>query len=97
MFPVAIIDEPAIRKGDGPYTTFFLDDGSKQLVSKPLKYYEELLPPHHFPRTHQSYLVNRRYITGVNRSEYIVLKNKDEIPISSRRKSTILNQLHPEK
>ncbi|HBI90327.1 LytTR family transcriptional regulator DNA-binding domain-containing protein, partial [Sphingobacterium multivorum] len=45
----------------------------------------------------QSYLVNRSHISGVNRSEYIVLKNKEEIPISSRRKNSILNQLFPEK
>ncbi|WP_077436224.1 LytR/AlgR family response regulator transcription factor [Sphingobacterium sp. CZ-UAM] len=84
-------------KGDGPYTFFFLSDGSKELISKPLKYYEELLPAPYFLRTHQSYLVNRKYITGVNRSEYIVLKNKEEIPISSRRKNIILTQLFPEK
>ncbi|WP_398455758.1 LytR/AlgR family response regulator transcription factor [Sphingobacterium thalpophilum] len=84
-------------KGDGPYTFFFLNDGTKELISKPLKYYEELLPSPYFLRTHQSYLVNRKYITGVNRSEYIVLKNKEEIPISSRRKNVILNQLFPEK
>ncbi|WP_312187965.1 LytTR family DNA-binding domain-containing protein [Sphingobacterium sp.] len=84
-------------KGDGPYTFFFLNDGSKELISKPLKYYEELLPLPYFLRTHQSYLVNRSYISGVNRSEYIVLKNKEEIPISSRRKNAILNQLFPQK
>ncbi|WP_185214503.1 LytTR family DNA-binding domain-containing protein, partial [Sphingobacterium mizutaii] len=58
---------------------------------------EELLPAPHFLRTHQSYLVNRSFISGVNRSEYIVLKNKEEIPISLRRKNAILIQLFPEK
>ncbi|PTT02064.1 DNA-binding response regulator [Pedobacter sp. HMWF019] len=84
-------------KGDGPYTFFFLNDGTKQLISKPLKYYEELLPAPHFLRTHQSYLVNRRFVSGINRSEYIVLKNKEEIPISTRRRSAVLTQLFPEK
>ncbi|WP_078779838.1 LytR/AlgR family response regulator transcription factor [Elizabethkingia meningoseptica] len=84
-------------KGDGPYTFFFLNDGTKELISKPLKHYEELLPAPHFLRTHQSYLVNRSFISGVNRSEYIVLKNKEEIPISLRRKNAILIQLFPEK
>lgn len=82
-------------KGDGPYTFFYLNSGEKELVSKPLKFYEELLKAPHFLRSHQSYLVNKRYISGVNRSEYIVLKNKEEIPISLRRKSFILNQLFP--
>ncbi len=82
-------------KGDGPYTFFFLINGEKELVSKPLKFYEELLKAPHFLRSHQSYLVNKNHISGVNRSEYIVLKNKEEIPISLRRKNFILNQLFP--
>ncbi|UIR54915.1 LytTR family DNA-binding domain-containing protein [Sphingobacterium sp. SRCM116780] len=82
-------------KGDGPYTFFYLNNGEKELVSKPLKYYEELLKAPCFLRTHQSYLVNRKYVSGVIHSEYIVLVNKEEIPISSRRKSFILNQLLP--
>lgn len=84
-------------KGDGPYTFFFLKDGTTQLISKPLKYYEELLPPPHFLRTHQSYLVNRQFVSGINQLEHIVLKNKEEIPISTRRKNTVLTQLFPQK
>ncbi|KAA8482429.1 LytTR family two component transcriptional regulator [Arcticibacter tournemirensis] len=84
-------------KGDGPYTFFFLNNGTKELISKPLKYYEDLLPAPYFLRTHQSYLVNRQYVTGVSRSEYIVLKNSEEIPISIRRKSSILALLLSEK
>ncbi|MDM8177856.1 MULTISPECIES: LytR/AlgR family response regulator transcription factor [Olivibacter] len=84
-------------KGDGPYTFFFLNNGTKELISKPLKFYEGLLPSPHFLRTHQSYLVNRRYVSDVNRSDYIVLKNKEEIPISLRRKNAILDQLFPTK
>ena len=84
-------------KGEGPYTFFFLNNGEKELVSKPLKFYEEILSAPYFLRTHQSYLVNRKYVSGVNRSEYLLLNNKEEIPISSRRKSFILNQLFPGK
>lgn len=82
-------------KGDGPYTFFYMKNGSKELVSKPLKYYEELLSAPFFLRTHQSYLVNRQCVSGVSRSEYVVLENKEEIPISLRRKSSILKQLFP--
>lgn len=82
-------------KGDGPYTHFFLQNNKKELASKPLKHFEELLPLPYFLRTHQSYLVNRKYISGVNRSECLVLENKEEIPISLRRKSFILQQLLP--
>ncbi|MFD2969232.1 LytR/AlgR family response regulator transcription factor [Sphingobacterium bambusae] len=94
---IVAVDDIVYCKGDGPYTFFFLNDGSQQLISKPLKYYEELLPAPHFLRTHQSYLVNKKYVSGVSRSEYIILKNNEEIPISTRRKNSILNLLFPNK
>lgn len=84
-------------KGDGPYTHFHLQTGKVELTSKPLKYFEELLPKPYFLRTHQSYLVNTRYISGVIRSECLLLKNEVEIPISLRRKNFILEQLRPSK
>lgn len=90
---IIAVEDILYCKGDGPYTFFYLKNGMEELVSKPLKYYEELLAAPHFLRTHQSYLVNRKWISGVNRSEYIVLENKEEIPISLRRKNFVLKQL----
>lgn len=84
-------------KGEGPYTFFFLNNGEKELISKPLKFYEELLSAPNFLRTHQSYLVNRKYISCIKQSEYLLLNNNEEIPISTRRKSFIINQLFPVK
>ncbi|WP_295769338.1 LytTR family DNA-binding domain-containing protein [uncultured Mucilaginibacter sp.] len=82
-------------KGDGPYTSFFISGGNKEVVSKPLKFYEELLPAPFFLRTHQSYLVNRRFISSVDRSGFVVLKNEEKIPISLRRKNDVLTKLIP--
>ena len=84
-------------KGEGPYTFFFLNNGEKELTSKPLKFYEDLLSAPPFLRTHQSYLVNRKYITCIKQSEYLILSNNEELPISIRRKSFILNELFPVK
>ncbi|WP_166335863.1 LytR/AlgR family response regulator transcription factor [Sphingobacterium chungjuense] len=84
-------------KGDGPYTHFHLQNGKVELTSKPLKYFEELLPSPYFLRTHQSYLVNKQYISAVHRSEFLVLENNVEIPISLRRKNFIIEQLSPSK
>lgn len=90
IIPVADI---VYCKGDGPYTSFFLSDNSKELVSKPLKFYEDLLPAPHFLRSHQSFLVNRSYIKSISSSDVLQLSNNVEIPVSSRRKSSILNQI----
>lgn len=94
---IVLVNDIIYCKGDGPYTFFFLDNGEKILISKPLKFYEEILQAPYFLRTHQSYLVNRNYVSGISRSEYLLLKNQEEIPVSSRRKNAILNQLFPSK
>lgn len=83
-------------KSDGPYTDFFLRDGNQITISKALKYYQELLPPPFFLRTHQSFLVNREYIAEVNHKDFVVLKNGVKIPISLRRKSIVLSYLSAE-
>src|SRR5690606_38658298 len=45
-------------KSEGSYTNFVLTGNRKIMVSKPLKYYQDLLPEKWFLRPHQSYLVN---------------------------------------
>lgn len=94
---VVLVDDIVYCKSDGPYTDIFLKDGSYVTISKVLKYYQELLPPPFFLRTHQSYLVNRNYIADISRSDYILLKNGTKIPISQRRKSIVISYLSPEK
>ena len=44
------------------YTTFYLVNDEKRIISKPLKSFEKRLGPYNFFRTHQSYLVNLHYV-----------------------------------
>jgi two-component system, LytTR family, response regulator len=80
-------------EGDGNYTTFYLTMGKKLLVSRPLKEYEELLPQQQFIRSHQSFLVNMRYIEYYDREGMLYLQNKKQIPVSTRRKDAVLGAL----
>jgi two-component system LytT family response regulator len=76
---------------DAGYTTFFLTDGRKLLTSKYLKEYEELLPESIFLRTHQSYLVNNRFIDRYRKEDNeLVLRNGTVIPVAIRRKEMLL-------
>ncbi|MCZ4244141.1 LytR/AlgR family response regulator transcription factor [Pedobacter punctiformis] len=90
---IILVQEIVYCKGDGPYTFFYLANGTNLLVSKPLKHYEEMLSAPWFLRTHQSYLVNKNYVEKISKTDCLVLKNKEEIPVSSRRKNYILNAL----
>lgn len=79
--------------GDGAYTHFHLQDNKKITSSKPLKFYEELLPDNFFIRTHQSYVVNKIGIDKFLKTGYLVMKNNDTIPVATRRKEMMIKFL----
>jgi two-component system LytT family response regulator len=82
-------------QSDNSYTTFYLIDDEKIIVSRSLKEYDELLSEYGFFRPHQSYLVNLNYVKKVEKSDggFIIMKNKKEIPISIRQKKYLIKLL----
>jgi two-component system LytT family response regulator len=82
-------------KSDNSYTTFFLESGEAVIVSKSLGDYADLLGEYGFFRPHQSYLVNLNYVKKVDRGDggFIVMRNNDQVPLSSRQKKNLLNIL----
>src|SRR5690606_29318845 len=62
-------------EADNTYTHFFLSSGEKILVSKSLKEYADLLCPSGFLRTHQSHLVNPKYVKLVKRGRWYATFN----------------------
>jgi len=80
-------------ESDKNYTTFNFVNAPKLIVSTNLKEYEALLTPHSFFRTHQSHLINMAYFDHFVRSDggnTIVMKNKQTIPLSVRKKEEFL-------
>lgn len=77
------------------YTTFHLMDGENITVSKPLKEYDELLVPYSFIRTHQSHLVNPRFVIEYIKHDGGMLKltNGENIPVSTRKKQEVIQAL----
>jgi len=67
----------------------------KFVVSKPLKYFQQLLEPYGFFRTSRSHLVNLKHIKSITggRKNTAILKDESSIPISSERKKELLNLL----
>jgi len=82
-------------KSDNSYTTFYLDSGEEILVSKSIKEYEEILADYRFFRPHQSFLVNLNFVKRVDKSDggFLVMKDEVQIPISSRRKISLVQIL----
>lgn len=77
------------------YTQFIMSDGSKIMVTKTLKEYDELLAPHGFIRIHKSHLVNMnaivRYIKGDG--GWIELTDGVKIEVSRRKKDILLEAI----
>ncbi|UKJ08602.1 LytR/AlgR family response regulator transcription factor [Solitalea lacus] len=87
------LNEIIYLSGEGSYTQIHLENHKKVTASKPLKYYEELLPTEFFIRTHQSYIVNKNFIDKYLKTGVMVMKDLSEIPVATRRKDFILDQL----
>lgn len=82
-------------QSDNSYTTFFIENEEKIVVSRSIKDYEELLGEHNFFRPHQSYLVNLNKVKKIDKSDggFIIMKNKKEIPVSVRQKKRLVDML----
>ena len=80
-------------KADDNYTEIHLNTNKKKIVSKTLKYFEDILIDSSFARVHKSYLVNVnevvKYVKGKGGS--VVLSNGKEIMVSASRKSELLS------
>lgn len=71
-------------EADRNYTSFFLTEGKKILVSRTLKDYETLLTGHNFLRVQQSHLVNLNFVDRYDKGNggAVVMKDGSEVPLS---------------
>lgn len=77
------------------YTIFYFSDGRQLLVTKTLKEYDNLLSGQGFYRVHQSHLVNTNYIREFVKGDggYLVMNDGTEVPVSSRKRSNVMQML----
>lgn len=82
-------------EAENTYTHFFLSSGENILVSKSLKEYADLLTPNRFLRTHQSHLVNPKYVKSWLKEDggVLLLLSGEKIPVSKPNKETVRQAL----
>ncbi|HXK80778.1 MAG TPA: LytTR family DNA-binding domain-containing protein [Bacteroidales bacterium] len=89
------IDDIVRCEADRNYTTFFLINGNKILVSNTLKEYEKLLSENSFIRVHNSHLVNitkiRKYDKHINGC--LIMSDNSCVPVSVRKKESLMHYL----
>lgn len=90
-----ILSEIVRCEADNTYTHFFLSSGEKILVSRSLKEYADLLHPNGFLRTHQSHLVNPKYVKSWLKEDggILLLMSGEKIPISKPNRDTVKQAL----
>ncbi len=75
-------------EADGAYTQLYLKNGSKILISKKLKFFEDILATRRiFFRSHRSHLINVNFMKKYTRSEgTILMDNQAHVSLSRERK-----------
>lgn len=78
-------------ESDGNYSTIFLENGEKILVSKKLKDVNSLLPEHLFFRIHNCYIINLNKVKEFIKTEgYVLMNSRHKIPVARKRKIDFL-------
>jgi len=87
-------DDIVYAESDGNYTTVYLKDGQKMVLTKKLKEVNEILPSDGFYRIHNSYIINLNKIKEFLKTDgYVILKPNHKIPVSRQKKSDFLDML----
>ncbi|HFB99680.1 MAG TPA: response regulator transcription factor [Phaeodactylibacter sp.] len=84
-------DEIIFCKAESNYTSV-VTTKQKILISKTLKYMEEILPNPIFIRIHQSYIINKNHIRAYSRLDggYVTLSNGDTARVAKNKKNLVL-------
>jgi len=80
-------------EADGNYTHIYTKD-KKYVVSKPIKFYENLLDEKQFFKCHKSHLINMEMVEAFHKGKqaYVTMVNNNQVPIAVRRKENFLSR-----
>ena len=82
-------------QADGNYTTFFLNDERKVVVSRGIKEFENLLSPAQFLRIHQSHLINLEFLKAfLRREDAALLSDGSKVPVANRKRDALIKAIH---
>ena len=94
-FQMKKINDIIYCEGDQNYTKIHLVSKQHLLVSKTLKYVEELLPAEVFFRIHKTYLINLNYVEKYmkNNGHIVILDDGTQLTVANRRTEDFLEAL----
>lgn len=89
------LDQIVRIESEGSYSTFYLLNQERHVVSRPMREFEELLPKDFFFKLHQSHLINLAFVKKILREEggYALMEEGCKVPIARRRKDEFLEAM----
>lgn len=92
---VVDIDKIIRCEADSNYTVFYFDDGSKEVVSKSLNNFDNLLSDHHFERIHNKHLVNLKYVVKYvkGKAGYVCMSDGEHVYVSDTKRKQFIESL----
>lgn len=88
-FDVVKTEDILRLQADGNFTQVYLNDGSKKMVCRFLKHFDELLEIP-FVRVHRSHIINSNFVKSYHKNGEIILKDGTEIEVSGTYKEGFL-------
>ncbi len=81
---------------EGNYTTVYLSDDRRIVVSKNLKQMTRILSDEVFIKTHQSHIINRNFIARFIKVKggYFEMTDHSSVPVSRRKKKEVFKSLN---
>jgi len=98
-----IIEDILICRAEGNYSIIYLaSNNSKEIITRTLKEFEELLSDYNFFRVHRSYLINLSHIKEYSRTNQspdfdgdggcVIMINNMKIPVSREKRKLLLGR-----
>ena len=82
---------------DVNYTNFILADGSKQLISHPIKYFVPFLETHGFQRIHRGSMINPVFMKEYcHETSTVSMRNGMSVKVARRKKEAFLVAMRSE-
>lgn len=84
-------------EGENMYSTFYLKNGNKIMISRTLKDVERMVGQWHFVRVHKSSIINLNHVNKYIKGERgrIILSDGSEVEVSRRNKSELMGRINP--
>jgi two-component system LytT family response regulator len=94
-FEVVKMEEIVRLRGNGNFTDIHLSDGSKKMVCRFLKHFDEMLD-FPFMRVHKSHIINLNFVKSYHKSlgGYVTLFDETEVEISVNYKEEFLRRFN---